>query len=83
MAKEVIPAFGDHASEAAAYWQECLERFANPFLEHRLSDIATNHEAKIVRRAGGLMEWAQNNGTAGSFDHLKAALPQLANATSR
>ena len=27
-----------------------LERFRNPFLEHRLASIALNHETKVVTR---------------------------------
>jgi tagaturonate reductase len=32
-----------------------MERFANPFLRHRLADIAHNHVAKKERRFGGLI----------------------------
>jgi tagaturonate reductase len=27
-----------------------IERFSNPFLKHRLADIAQNHEEKVRRR---------------------------------
>lgn len=36
--------------EAVAYMAEVLDRFLNPFLVHRLSDIANNHAEKINRR---------------------------------
>lgn len=62
MAEEVIPAFGDNRDEAAEYWRICLDRFANPFLDHRIADIAQNHAAKVERRAGGLMRWARQAG---------------------
>ena len=61
MADEVLPVFPDHY-EAPAYWAQCCERFANPYLEHRLADIAQNHEAKIDRRVKGFLEWAAEIG---------------------
>jgi tagaturonate reductase len=33
-----------------AYMQSVYERFANPFLKHRLADIAQNHAEKVSRR---------------------------------
>ena len=36
-------------------------RFRNPFLDHRLAEIFTNHEAKKQRRFGGLIELAEAN----------------------
>ena len=56
--EEVLPVFmAMELGEAArAYRQTTLERFANPFLRHRLSDIAQNHAAKKERRFGGLIE---------------------------
>ncbi len=72
MVDEVLPFFPPD-DEAIEYWQTTCERFANPFLNHRLSDIATNHQAKIRRRAEAFLEWA------GAVDRkacprLKAAL---------
>jgi len=32
------------------YMKTVIERFSNPFLKHRLADIAQNHEAKVKRR---------------------------------
>ncbi len=58
---EVIPAFDEDRDQAASYWLTCLDRFANPFLDHRISDIATNHEAKVQRRIIGLMEWKSDH----------------------
>jgi tagaturonate reductase len=51
-ADEVIPAFACRGleQEAASYVDEVRERFLNPFLRHRLSDIAKNHDEKIRRR---------------------------------
>ncbi|GGD95440.1 D-mannonate oxidoreductase [Aureimonas endophytica] len=81
MLGEVVPAFGDKAEEAGAYWATCLERFANPFLDHRLADIATNHDAKIARRAGGLLDWARRRGSGDeAFPLLLAVFPAWAGA---
>ena len=51
-AEEVVPGFAalGMGDEAAAYVQTTLERFQNPFLDHRIADIAQNHAAKIERR---------------------------------
>lgn len=59
-AEEVIPAFAAHGmgDDARAYVATTLRRFANPFLDHRLADIATNHASKIEKRVGGLLAWA-------------------------
>ena len=56
---EVLPGFAAHAmqDEAAAYVARTLERFANPFLDHRMSDIAQNHSAKIERRIKAFIAW--------------------------
>ena len=58
---EVLPVFAalGLAGEAAAYRRTVMERFANPFLRHRLADIAANHEAKKARRMGALVELAR------------------------
>ena len=32
--------------EARAYRDAVIDRFRNPFLDHRLAEIFTNHEAK-------------------------------------
>lgn len=42
--------------EAVAYTAEVLDRFLNPFLVHRLSDIANNHAEKINRRIRPIVE---------------------------
>lgn len=77
MTEDVLPGFGGQSHSAACYWQTCIERFSNPFLAHRLSDIATNHGAKIERRARGFIDWAKSNGSSSAFSKLRAALPTL------
>lgn len=49
---EVLPVLAQGGAEAgaAAYVGQVRERFLNPFLDHRLADIADNHAAKTRRR---------------------------------
>jgi len=35
-----------------------MDRFRNPFLEHRIADIAQNHAAKVARRIAAFRDWA-------------------------
>jgi tagaturonate reductase len=76
---EIVPAFGARAGEAADYFTTSLDRFDNPFLDHRIADIAENHEAKIERRAIGLVDWALATGAAAPnrFSRLAEALPAV------
>jgi tagaturonate reductase len=57
---EVLPGFAAQGMGAAAraYMVQTIERFENPFLRHRLSDIAQNHHEKIRRRMGGFLDWS-------------------------
>ncbi|MBZ9989549.1 mannitol dehydrogenase family protein [Mesorhizobium sp. BH1-1-5] len=56
---EVIPGFKARGleQEATAYVGTTIERFDNPFLDHRLSDIAAGHPTKVQRRIGGFLQW--------------------------
>ncbi|WP_308922615.1 mannitol dehydrogenase family protein [Janthinobacterium sp. J1-1] len=60
---EVLPVFaamGAREGEAAAaYLEQVKERFNNPFLAHRLADIAQNHGEKIRRRMAPVVTLAQ------------------------
>ncbi|HEY1779420.1 MAG TPA: mannitol dehydrogenase family protein [Roseiarcus sp.] len=75
-AEEVLPVFAaiGMGDEARAYLRTVIERFSNPFLNHRLAEIFTNHEAKKQRRFGGLVELAGANGVRVRQPRLKAAL---------
>jgi tagaturonate reductase len=75
-AEEVMPVFAaiGMGDEAETYLKTVIERFSNPFLDHRLSEILTNHEAKKRRRFGGLIELADKNGVGVKLPRLKAAL---------
>ncbi|MCV0427707.1 MAG: mannitol dehydrogenase family protein [Roseibium sp.] len=59
-ASEVVPAFAAHGrkAEAEAYVATTIDRFRNPFLDHKLSDIAQNHAEKIQRRIAAFLKWA-------------------------
>ncbi|MFZ0602994.1 MAG: mannitol dehydrogenase family protein [Roseiarcus sp.] len=74
--EEVLPVFAaiGMGDEASAYLKTVIERFSNPFLDHRLAEIFTNHEAKKQRRFGGLIELAEANGARVRQPRLKAAL---------
>jgi len=52
--EEVLPVFAamgtPHGDAALAYVTQVRERFCNPFLAHRLADIAQHHAGKIARR---------------------------------
>ncbi len=60
-AQEVAPGFAanDMGSEAIDYVAATIERFDNPYLDHRLQDIATNHQVKIERRIIAFLEWSK------------------------
>ncbi|NYH22342.1 hypothetical protein [Paraburkholderia bryophila] len=57
---EVIPVFEAQGKreDALAYLDEVRDRFMNPFLHHRIADIAQNHGQKKQRRIVPLLELA-------------------------
>ncbi|MCY2966212.1 MAG: altronate dehydrogenase [Planctomycetota bacterium] len=48
--EEIVPTIAHRVEDAALFADQVFERFANPFLAHRLADIANNHEAKVAVR---------------------------------
>ncbi|MDZ7281874.1 mannitol dehydrogenase family protein [Sphingomonas sanguinis] len=78
MAEEVLPGFAAHgmADEARIYIATTLERFANPFLDHRLSDIFGGHTAKIDKRIGGFLRWVNASGETVEMPELRALAGQ-------
>ncbi|GAU04309.1 D-mannonate oxidoreductase [Burkholderia stabilis] len=59
--EEVMPVFvalGERDA-ALAYLDEVRDRFANPFLAHRLADIAGNHDMKKMRRLRPVLDMAR------------------------
>lgn len=73
--EEVLAGFeaAGMGDEAARYVAVTRERFQNPFLDHKLADIAGNHAEKARRRIGAFMEWSAGNG-APAMPRLKAIL---------
>ena len=59
--QEVLPVFDalGQGVEARCYLAELRDRLLNPFLAHRLADIAQNHEQKKARRLLPVVELAQ------------------------
>lgn len=56
---EILPVFAAAGiAEAPAYRDSVVERMQNPFLDHRMADIAMNHAAKKANRIGGLLTFA-------------------------
>ena len=74
--REVLPVFaGIGLGEAAQTYREAvIERFMNPFLDHFLADIFTNHASKKRRRFGGLIELKRRCGLDLPQPRLEAAL---------
>jgi tagaturonate reductase len=48
--EELLPPVEGRIEGGAEFAAQVLERFANPFLDHRLADIALHHETKIGTR---------------------------------
>jgi tagaturonate reductase len=69
---EVLPGFAAHGIEDQAnrYIAETVERFDNPFLKHRVSDIFENHQLKVERRVQDFIDWVRAVDTS-------LALPRL------
>ena len=57
---EVVPGFAARGlgAEAERYVATTMERFANPFLDHLVADIAQHHAVKIERRVGAFLDWS-------------------------
>ncbi|MDQ0511541.1 mannitol dehydrogenase family protein [Ancylobacter amanitiformis] len=75
-AGEVVPGFASHGmgEEARAYVGITLDRFRNPFLDHRIADIAQNHGLKIERRIGAFRDWIMGRPGAPATPGLDAIL---------
>lgn len=48
--KEIVPTLEGRCEDPEGFALETLNRFRNPFLEHQLSAIALNHDAKVEVR---------------------------------
>lgn len=45
--EEVVPVLEGRVDNPSGYVTEVLDRFRNPFIDHKLADIALHHEAKV------------------------------------
>ena len=50
LADEVVPTIDARVPDAAGFVGTTLERFGNPYLDHKLTSIAINHAAKLRTR---------------------------------
>lgn len=48
--EEIVPTLEGRTDQPERFARQCLQRLANPFLEHRLADIALAHETKLRTR---------------------------------
>lgn len=48
--EEIVPTLEGRTEDPEQFALDTLERFANPFLDHRLADIALHHEVKLQTR---------------------------------
>jgi tagaturonate reductase len=76
--REVLPVFAAQGqlAEAQTYLSSVRDRFLNPFLQHRIADIAQNHEEKKRRRFLPVIEMAQRGVPDLLQPKLKSALHQ-------
>ncbi|KQR73139.1 D-mannonate oxidoreductase [Rhizobium sp. Leaf341] len=81
--QEVVPGFAAHgmADAASAYVDVTLERFDNPFLDHRVADIAQNHGVKIERRIAAFLAWVELAGTRPTAPTLRSLVAASGNGT--
>jgi tagaturonate reductase len=80
--QEVLPVFAaqGHLPQARDYLATVRDRFLNPFLQHRIADIAQNHEEKKRRRFLPVVELAGRLIPDLAQPRLKAALAETVNA---
>lgn len=73
-AREVVPGFVARGmeAEAVAYVATTMDRFLNPYLDHRIADIAQNHATKIERRVAAFLDWSGQAGQAPRLDAIVA-----------
>lgn len=74
--EEVLPVFAADGlgAEAEEYVASVRERFLNPFLKHRIADIASNHAEKKQRRFAPIIARAEKLGLDVQQPRLRAAL---------
>jgi len=76
--QEILPVFdalgAPARAQADAYLVDVRERFENPFLDHRIADIAQNHAQKKQRRFGPIVALAAERAPQLKLSRLQAAL---------
>jgi len=76
--EEILPVFDGLGvaarAQADAYLSDVRERFANPFLNHRIADIAQNHLQKKQRRFGPILALAAELAPHLAQPRLQAAM---------
>jgi tagaturonate reductase len=74
--EEVLPVFDamSEGAEARAYLADVRDRFCNPFLEHRIADIANDHAEKKRRRFTPAIELASMLTAPIAQPRLRAAM---------
>jgi tagaturonate reductase len=48
--EEIVPVLEGRVEDPVQFARQTLERFRNPFLEHKLADIAAHHASKVQVR---------------------------------
>ncbi|MEO7495045.1 MAG: mannitol dehydrogenase family protein [Massilia sp.] len=78
--EEVMPVFRALGEEAdsRAYLAEVKDRFNNPYLAHKLADIAQNHDEKKRRRLQPVLDLSAELGLDIPQSRLRAALARSA-----
>ena len=74
--EEVLPVFEAMGMRVRAeeYVASVRERFGNPYLDHRIADIAQNHVAKVKRRVLPLIELANSLSMQNAQPRLRGLL---------
>ncbi|MCP3709437.1 mannitol dehydrogenase family protein [Paraburkholderia sp. CNPSo 3274] len=74
--EEVLPVFDALGlrSTAERYIENVRDRLLNPWLAHRIADIATNHGEKVRRRIQPLIELADSMSLAATQPRLRSML---------
>ena len=50
LSEEIVPTLDGRVDQPARFAEQTLERFRNPFLDHKFSDIALHHASKVQVR---------------------------------
>jgi tagaturonate reductase len=62
--EEIVPTVADRVDGAEEFAAQVLERFANPYLAHKLVDIALHHATKVeVRLRSTYRDYLAQRGT--------------------